>query len=185
MAETTLAIVSTIMGGGIVSIPYAYSVAGMGVGISIQACVIMAIWISCTLYLQSRTILRCTTSFSVLAEKCLGSVSSIILNMLLVFAVFGIMALYMILFSEIAISLIASGYDSGHFLSQKAFYVICLCALISPIIVRKKIQEMKISTYVLFFGVLSLVVMLTALLLINGNYAEKIEKGKVVPSSTV
>jgi len=68
MAETTLAIVSTIMGGGIVSIPYAYSVAGIGVGVSIQACVIAAIWISCTLYLQSRTILRCTTSFSVLAE---------------------------------------------------------------------------------------------------------------------
>ena len=43
-----------------------------------------------------------------LANQCLGPVSTYILNMLLVFAVFGIMALYMILFSEIAISLIGS-----------------------------------------------------------------------------
>ena len=35
MWGTTLAIISTIMGGGIVSIPYAYSVAGIGVGVSI------------------------------------------------------------------------------------------------------------------------------------------------------
>ena len=96
------------MGGGIVSIPYAYAVAGVTIGISVQVCVIAAIWISCVLYLQTKTILRCNTSFSVLANICLGSVSTYVLNMLLVFAVFGIMALYMILFSEIAISLIGS-----------------------------------------------------------------------------
>ena len=139
------------MGGGIVSIPYAYSVAGITVGISVQLCVIVAIWISCILYLQTRTILRCNTSFSVLANQCLGSVSTYVLNMLLVFAVFGIMALYMILFSEIAISLIASeDSDSSHFLSNKAFYVCSLSILIAPIIVRKRIQELKLSTYVLF-----------------------------------
>lgn len=64
--------------------------------------------------------------------------------MLLVFAVFGIMALYMILFSEIAISLIASDepLEEGqkeHFLSKKTFYVCMLSVLIAPIIVRKKI----------------------------------------------
>ena len=32
---TTLAVISTIMGGGIVSVPYAYAVGGMGMGITI------------------------------------------------------------------------------------------------------------------------------------------------------
>lgn len=139
MGGTALAVISTIMGGGIVSIPYAYAVAGFWAGVGIQICVIVAIWISCRLYLHTRTMLRCQTNFSVIANLCLGSASSIILNMLLVFAVFGILALYMILFSEISISLMGDSYPDGHVLKSKAFYVTCLCVLISPIIVRKKI----------------------------------------------
>ena len=100
--------------------------------------------------------------------------------MLLVFAVFGILALYMILFSEIAISLIGAN-DKEHFLGKKTFYVICLGILISPIIVRKRIQEMKLSTYVLFAGVISLILMLTALLLLNGGYQERLDSGEIEP----
>ena len=172
------------MGGGIVSIPYAYAVAGVTVGISIQLLVIVAIWISCILYLQTKNILRCQTSFSVLANQCLGPVSTYILNMLLVFAVFGIMALYMILFSEIAISLIASNepLEDGqeeHFLSKKTFYVCTLSLLIAPIIVRKRIQELKLSTYVLFFGVICLALLLTVLLAVNGTYEHRLSTGQI------
>ena len=170
MFGTALAIISTIMGGGIVSIPFAYAVAGPLVGLSIQMVVIVAIWLSCVLYLQTRTILRCNTTFSVIANLCLGPISGIILNMLLVFAVFGIMALYMILFSEIAISLVGTSQPADSFLCNKAFYVISLSILISPIIVRKRIQELKVSTYVLFLGVLCLIILLTALLVANGSY---------------
>ena len=101
--------------------------------------VIAAIWVSVHLYLETRSILQCNTNFSILANLCLGSISSLILNSLLVFAVFGILALYMILFSEIAISLIGGSYGVDHILTHKAFYVTALCVLISPIVVRKRI----------------------------------------------
>lgn len=182
---TALAIISTIMGGGIVSIPFAYAVAGIAVGVSVQICVIIAIWISCVLYLQTRTILRCNTSFSVIANLCLGPISGIILNLLLVFAVFGIMALYMILFSEIAISLIGDAYASDHFLCQKTFYVCFLSLLISPIVIRKKIQELKMSTYILFAGVICLIVLLSALLFMNGSYDYRVEQGLIDESTVV
>ena len=65
---TALAIISTIMGGGIVSIPFAYAVAGVSTGIIVQLIVIAAIWISCVLYLQTRNILRCNTTFSIIAN---------------------------------------------------------------------------------------------------------------------
>ena len=123
--------------------------------------------------------MRCQTSFSELANVCLGPVSGIILNMLLVFAVFGIMALYMILFSEIAISLIGPKDDPEAFLSNKAFYVIFLGILISPFIIKKKIQEMKFATYVLFFGVISLIVMLTFLLIFRGSYDSRVASGEI------
>jgi amino acid permease len=179
VAGTSLAIISTIMGGGIVSIPFAYSVAGPAIGSAIQLTVILAIGVSCILYLRTRDILRCNTTFSVIANLCLGPISGIILNMLLVFAVFGIMALYMILFSEIAISLIGGSAEKDSFLCHKAFYVISLSALLSPILVRKRIQELKVSTYVLFFGVICLIVLLTGSLLMNGSYAERIEQSGV------
>ena len=175
MYGTALAIISTIMGGGIVSIPFAYAVAGVATGISVQVCVIIAIWFSCVLYLETRRILRCNTSFSEIAKLCLGSVSGIILNMLLVFAVFGILALYMILFSEIAISLVGDSFGEDSFMAKKTFYVSVLSVLIAPIISRKKINELKISTYVLFFGVLSLIVLLTVLLAVNGSYDYRLE----------
>ena len=51
VSGTTLALISTIMGGGIVSIPFAFAVAGPLIGISIQVAVCVAMGISCTLYL--------------------------------------------------------------------------------------------------------------------------------------
>lgn len=133
------------------------------------------------LYLKTRTILRCNTSFNEIASLCLGSISGIILNSLIVFAIFGILALYMILFSEIAISLFATEAGEDSFLQHKTFYVCVLSLLISPIIILKKIQELKISTYVLFFGVLCLIILLTVQLAQNGSYDYRVENGIIDP----
>ena len=183
MAATALAIISTIMGGGIVSIPYAYAVEGILVGITVQITVIAAIFISCILYLRTRTILNCKTEFGVIAEKCLGPVSGIILNSLLVFCIFGIMALYMTLFSMIFISLLGSGKkEAQSILDYQSFYIISLAVLIAPIVTRKKIASLKITTYILFLGVISLVTLLSILLLKDGSYEYRIENGLIEPS---
>ena len=183
MLGTALAIISTIMGGGIVSIPYAYAVEGIATGMTVQVCVISAIYVSCVLYLQTRLILRCSTSFGEIANLCLGSISGIILNSLIVFAIYGILALYMILFSEIAISLIGSdeSFEDDHFLKGKTFYVCCLCTFITPFIVMKKIKDLKFTTYILIAGVVSLLTLLTVLLIKNGSYENQVEEGIIQP----
>ena len=130
------------------------------------------------LYLKTRNILRCSTTFSAIAGICLGEASGIVLNSLIVFAIFGIMALYMILFSQLSISLL--GREGESFLNGKAFYVIFLCVLMAPIVVRKKISELKISTYILFAGVISLISLLTGLLIINGSYESRLAAGEII-----
>ena len=183
VAATALAIISCIMGGGIVSIPYAYAVEGILVGITVQITVIAAIFISCILYLRTRTILNCKTEFGEIAEKCLGPVSGIILNSLLVFCIFGIMALYMTLFAMIFISLLGSGKEVAEsILDYESFYIISLAALIAPIVTRKKIASLKITTYILFFGVISLVTLLSVLLIKDGSYEYRLENGLIEPS---
>ena len=140
VAATSLAIISCIMGGGIVSIPYAYAVEGILVGITVQIMVITAIFVSCHLYLRTRSILNCKTEFGEIAEKCLGPVSGIILNSLLVFCIFGIMALYMTLFAMIFISLLGSGTDVYEsILDYESFYIVTLAVVIAPIVTRKKV----------------------------------------------
>ena len=59
--ETAQAVVSTIMGGGIVSIPFAYAVAGIPVGLSVQLFVVLSLFFSTYLYLQSKSMLKCNT----------------------------------------------------------------------------------------------------------------------------
>ena len=51
--------------------------------------------------------------------------------------------------------------------------MVILSLFITPIIIRKRIQELKVSTYVLFFGVLSLMVLLTAQLIGKGSYEDR------------
>ena len=47
----------------------------------------------------------------------------------------------------------------------------------SPIVIRKKISELKVSTYVLFIGVLCLIALLSSLLIINGSFESRLESG--------
>ena len=60
------------MGGGIVSIPFAYAVAGIYVGLTVQLAVVFALLISCYLYIKTRQILNCSASYTVIASLCLG-----------------------------------------------------------------------------------------------------------------
>ena len=68
-------------------------------------------------------------------------------------------------------------------LDYKSFYVVTLACLIAPIVTRKKVAELKITTYILFFGVISLVTLLTVVLAQNGSYEYRVKNGLIDPSS--
>lgn len=110
MLVTALAIISCIMGGGIVSIPYAFACVGFINGMAIQFILICSAMVSTLLYLEARRILASKYSFSDIAEKTMGKVSGILLNLLVAVALFGVLTLYMILFSRIAISVFGNLY---------------------------------------------------------------------------
>ena len=188
VGQTALNIISTIMGGGIVSIPYAYAVAGVRVGLTVQVAVVIAIMIACVLYLKTRSILQCSTSFSMIANMCLGSYSSVFINALIALAVFGILILYMLLFARIAIQIFApesaSPEEQASIFGSKTLYIVGLSVLICPIIVRKRLQELKFTTYVLFLGVISLTILLSVKLGVEGSYNYRVAQGTAAPVVT-
>ena len=93
----------------------------------------------------------------------MGDTSSLLINFLLTFCIFGVMNLYMILFSRLVITLFGDPLQPGAIWNSKPFYLICLCIVQLPIVLKKNIHELKIASYMLFIGVFALL----GLLLIN------------------
>lgn len=57
---------------------------------------------------------------------------------------------------------------------NKVLYIVGLSILIAPIVSKKRIQELKFTTYVLFLGVISLMGVLVAKLASEGSYASRV-----------
>ena len=100
-----ISIVSTIIGGGIVSVPYAMTAPGVGNGIMINLAIMVIMLIATHFYLVAKDILG-YESISELSYVCFGRSSVFIINILVAFVIFGILTLYMILFAKISESLI-------------------------------------------------------------------------------
>lgn len=90
----------------------------------------------------------------------MGDTSSLMINSLLTFCIFGVMNLYMILFARLSISLFGNEIDTGSILNSKPFYLILLSIIQLPIVLKKNIHELRIASYMLFVGVFSLLALL-------------------------
>jgi amino acid permease len=51
------------------------------------------------LYLETKKMLRCESSFTAVAQKCIGDVSSLLVNSLIAFCIWGVLTLFAILFA--------------------------------------------------------------------------------------
>lgn len=87
------------------SVPYAMTAPGFEIGISINILVIIFMMFCTHLYISSRDIMG-FESISELSYMSFGRASVFIINMLVAFVIFGILLLYLILFSKISLSLV-------------------------------------------------------------------------------
>jgi amino acid permease len=85
----------------VVSVPYAYTTVGFGFGVALQVLVMTSMLFSCRLYLETRRRLKCKSSFTDVASKCLGHISSLVINFLLAFCIFGVLSLLALLLFKI------------------------------------------------------------------------------------
>lgn len=177
------------------SIPYAFACVGFINGLIIQVCLLAAAIVSTHLYITSRSLLASKYSFSDIAEKTIGKVSGILLNLLIAVALFGVLILYNILFSRIAVSVFGSVYKpvcldatilpdhcTNSIWNKKWPYIFILALIETPIIVKKRLQELKFTTYVLFMGVILLIVLLITML-VEGDQKNELGTGRVFPEN--
>ena len=97
--------VSNIIGGGIISVPYAMTSAGLQHGIMVNIMNLVFTMIAVHLYIRAKEILG-FDSISEISYICLGRPSIFLINGFITFVIFGILTLYLLLFSKISISLL-------------------------------------------------------------------------------
>jgi amino acid permease len=153
-----LQIISSICGGGIISVPYAMTVAGFYNGLMINLIIILCMMYCTHLYLRSKDIFG-FASVSELSYICFGRPSVFIINILVAFVIFGILTLYLILFADISISLVTPLIDNV-ITQSKMTYIIGVCFLLTPVILRRNLSEIKLQSRILFVGIIMLLVVL-------------------------
>ena len=104
MIEATLALISSIIGAGIVSIPYALTTTGMVTGIYINIGVIVILMFASHLYIQAMEYLK-LSSISELCFMSMGRSSIYLVNGFFMAIFFGALILYNVLFSNVALQL--------------------------------------------------------------------------------
>lgn len=165
----TLSVVSTIIGGGIASVPYAFTVAGLGTSILVNI-IIIAIVMFCThLYLVSAKE-KMLHSFSELCYVTFGRSSIFLINGLIAFVIYGILTLFFILFSRICISIaeeISQKKDESSVFQNKAFYIIGLSVLLLYFFLAREMRALNCNSYILTAGIF---ILLSAL--IHKNFAQ-------------
>lgn len=167
---TALTFLSIIVGGGIVSVPYAFTAAGIKFGFFCQVFVMLSMLYSAYLYFEARKLLRCEASFTAVAQVCIGNISSLLVNGIIAFCIFGVVTLYSILFATIALILFTNENNPDSLFNKKSTYVILLSMAQLPHVTRKSMHELKIGTYMLFFGILCLLCLLQFKIIQNGSY---------------
>ena len=86
------------------SVPYAMTASGFATGMFINLVILSLLIYTTHLYLKAREALG-FDSISELSYVCFGRASVFIINLLIAFVIFGILTLYLILFSRITTSL--------------------------------------------------------------------------------
>lgn len=102
--ESTISLISCIIGAGIVSIPYALTATGLYHGIMINIAIITCLMFATHLYIKSMEYLK-LSSVSELCFMSMGKSSIYIVNAFFAFIFLGVLILFNVLFSNVAVQL--------------------------------------------------------------------------------
>jgi amino acid permease len=164
-----LTIVGTIIGGGIVGIPYATLQTGIWLVLAVHA--LNFVWgiYSVHLLLEAKNISG-LASFSELGFYCFGRASIFIINSIIVLAQCGMPIVYFMIVGAIGEGLLEKiGKIEGTFWASKQFPILVVALLLFYFAIKKEIQELKSAGFVLLAGVVCFIIAMTVLLIVEGT----------------
>lgn len=171
--EGSLALLSVIVGGGIVSIPYANYTAGLAFGIAMNVIGPILAFTSGYMFMTCKLMapIKIETLYE-LGYFTMGKSSIYFISFIAIVCNQGFCMIYFIVFGQVTASVFKDLFwpdKPSHFLPiTRQFWIIILAILLLPVIFKKVLAEMKIISYALFGSVLMFIFFL-ALQLAEGN----------------
>lgn len=142
-------------------------------------------------------------SFGEIAFACLGRPSVFVINFVITAATSLIVIMYALLFGKICVSFAENYFGNVYeddgvkdfaetVFTSKAFYILLLFIFLMPNILKKNITELKLTSYLLIFGVVSMLATFLAKMLFkeffsnpNDKQQQPYSKGSVIDSVTI
>lgn len=179
VSDAVLSLISTIIGGGMLGIPFAFYHLGIILGSVLIVVVGLITQHSIYLYLQSKDLLPLhleslfDIGFMLIGKKSIYIVSSAQFVMCS-----GLMMVYFIVFGDILSSMMSqlvftAEEDKCTVFTSRTFYIVLLGAVCFPFIIKKELKELKVASIILFTGVACFIIIMLSQLLIEGNKFNK------------
>ena len=142
-----MTIISTIVGGGIVGLPYSFLELGFWVTMALMGLIIVQTVNSCWLYLKAKDLMPGKPeSLYELGYMLMARKSIFLLSGTLVLNSLGLVMVYFIVFSDTMKSVAMDAFsitenDEGfkHYLAGKQFWILALGVLVLPICLKKEL----------------------------------------------
>ena len=170
--EAALAIVSTIVGGGIVGVPYSLLHAGIPFGIFLHFIVALSVSYSCTLYIHAKDLIPIQVeSLYEIGFSVMGRCSIYLVSVIVWVASIGLMMIYFIVFGDIASSIsrqLIFTKDPNNFFASRAFFVLVLGSLLTPLVIKRALKELKCISILLFVAIGLFIILFLGQIIIEG-----------------
>jgi amino acid permease len=164
-----LALLSTMIGGGIVGIPYAFYLTGFPLGIIMNIICAALTSLSCLLYIQTIHLMKGTDSLSMIGYKLIGRPFIFMMSIILMLLCMGAMIIYFNIFGTIASSLVQDlTHNTTSFFTNEPFYIIVMGVLNLYPVLKKSIKELKIVSVILSISVATFLIILIVWVCIDG-----------------
>eukprot|EP00347_Sterkiella_histriomuscorum_P010970 403374242 len=168
-----MAFLSTIIGGGVVGLPFSFYHSGIPFGIILNIVFALQTIYSCHLIIQAKELTGGLCSFSEIGYLLMGRKSIFLVNGIIFIGAFQLIMIYFIVIGDICSSFFSefTGKPEGDkYYTSRSFYVAILAFFIIGFIFKKEVHEFKFASYMLFLSIVIFIIICALEMIIDGNH---------------
>lgn len=145
-AKAVMFLMNTIIGGGIVTLPFVMSIFGIFLGILIFICVYLMTIFSCVILLRVKNNSK-RTHYGTIGTFCFGYKGKMLIDVIIIINNFGMCMSYFIIFGQNLHKILVENLQSDAWWTQKYVWIILIWLVILPFVFFKDFDRLKFVSF--------------------------------------